>query len=89
MPVKKRKILVEVGYFDFAFDDLFAANAFAVIAKSHLTNGDEGREVRLTVNYDFEEDQEKDQEEDKEVVYTDTDSIKINVEDEDTEDEDD
>lgn len=60
----KRKILVEVGYFDFAFDDLIAANAFAVIAKSHLTNGDAGRAVRLTVDYDFTEKQDEEEQDD-------------------------
>ena len=59
--VVKRKILVEVGYHDFVFDDLVAANAFAYVAKSHLREGDKGRHVGITVNYDFEEQEEEEQ----------------------------
>ena len=53
--VIKRKILVEVGYHDFVFDDLFAANAFAMVAKTHLSDEDSGRCVKITVVYNFEE----------------------------------
>lgn len=76
--IVKRKIVVNVGYFEFDFNDLCAANAFAIIAKSHLKEGDKGRHVGIIVDYDFEEVEE----EDKEVVYTDTDSIKIRDKDE-------
>ena len=81
--VVKRKILVKVGYHDFVFDDLFAANAFAMVAKTHLSDEDSGRGVKMTVDYKVEEQEE----EDKEVVYTDTDSIKIRDKDEDIEEE--
>lgn len=59
----KRKILVELDYHDFVFDDLCAANAFAAVMKSHLSDKDGDSEVKITVNYDFvegEEEQEDD-----------------------------
>ena len=59
--VVKRKILVEVGYHDFVFDDLLAANAFAYVEKSHLREGEKGRHVGITVNYEFEEQEEEEQ----------------------------
>ena len=57
--IVKRKIVVNVGYFEFVFDDLIAANAFAYDAKSHLKDGDKGRHVGLIVDYDFEEQEEE------------------------------
>jgi hypothetical protein len=80
--VVKRKIVVEVGYYYFYFDDLVNADVFAMIAKTHFKDEDSARVVRLTVDYNLEEQEE----EDKEVVYTDTDSIKIKAKDEDIED---
>lgn len=62
--VVKRKIVVTVGYFEFVFDDLIAANAFAYVAKSRLKEGDKGRHVGITVDYDFEEREEEEQEDD-------------------------
>lgn len=60
MPEKvKRQIVVNVGYFEFVFDDLIAANAFAYVAKSHLKEGDKGRHVGIVVDYDFEEQEEE------------------------------
>lgn len=56
----KREIVVSVGYFEFVFDDLIAANAFAYVAKTHLKEGDKGRHVGITVDYDFEEEAEDD-----------------------------
>ena len=59
--IVKRKIVVNVGYFQFVFDDLIAANAFAYVAKSHLKDGDKGRHVGIIVDYDFEEQEEEEQ----------------------------
>jgi hypothetical protein len=59
--VVKRKILVELDYHDFIFDDLFAANAFAAEMKSHLADNDADAEVKITVNYDFVEEEQDDQ----------------------------
>ena len=59
--IVKRKIVVNVGYFGFVFDDLIAANAFAYVAKSHLKDGDKGRHVGIIVDYDFEEQEEEEQ----------------------------
>ena len=59
--IVKRKIVVNVGYFQFVFDDLIAANAFAYVAKSHLKDGDKGRHVGINVDYDFEEQEEEEQ----------------------------
>lgn len=56
--VIERKIVVEVGYYYFHFDDLIAANAFAAVAKSHLSDGCKDREVKITVSYDFKEEQD-------------------------------
>lgn len=58
--VIERKIVVEVGYYDFHFDDLIAANAFAAVAKSHLSDGCKDREVKITVSYDFKEEEAED-----------------------------
>ena len=63
--VIKRKIVVEVGYHDFVFPDLNAANAFAYVAKSHLKEDDKGRHVGIIVNYYFEEQEEEEQEEEE------------------------
>lgn len=57
--VVKRSILVELDYHDFVFDDLIAANAFAVVMKSHLSEKDEDSEIKITVNYDFVEEEEE------------------------------
>lgn len=57
--VVKRSILVELDYHDFVFDDLIAANAFAAVMKSHLSEKDEDAEVKITVNYDFVEEEEE------------------------------
>ena len=59
--IVKRKIVVNVGYFQFVFDDLIAANAFAYVAKSHLKDGDKARHVGISVDYDFEEQEEEEQ----------------------------
>lgn len=59
--VIKRKILVELDYHDFIFDDLCAANAFAAVMKSHLSDKDADAEVKITVNYDFVEEEQDDQ----------------------------
>ena len=59
--VIKRKILVELDYHDFIFDDLFAANAFAAVMKSHLADKDKDSEVKMSVNYHFEEEEQDDQ----------------------------
>lgn len=60
--VIKRKIVIQVGYYDFVFDDLIAANAFAYVAKAHLADGDKERDVRILVDYErVEEAQEDDQ----------------------------
>ena len=56
--VIKRKIVVEVGYYYFHFDDLIAANAFATVAKSHIADGQKDRDVKITVSYDFKEEQD-------------------------------
>lgn len=58
--VIERKIVVEVGYYDFHFDDLIAANAFAAVAKSHLSDGCKDSEVKITVSYDFKEEEAED-----------------------------
>lgn len=63
--IVKRKINVNVGYFEFVFDDLIAANAFAYVAKSHLKEGDKGRHVGISVDYDFEEQEEEEQTDDQ------------------------
>ena len=55
--VIERKIVVELGYYHFHFDDLIAANAFAAVAKSHLSDGYKDREVKITVSYDFKEEE--------------------------------
>jgi hypothetical protein len=68
--VVKRKILVEVGYHDFHFDDLIAANAFAMVAKTHLSD-DSDRLVRVTVDYEVEEQEEEDKEEEQDDQTTD------------------
>ena len=61
MPEKiKRSIVVEVDYYDFHFDDLIAANAFAAVAKAHLSDGCKNREVKVTVSYDFKEEEAED-----------------------------
>ena len=57
--VVKRSILVELDYHDFVFDDLIAANAFAVVMKSHLSEKDGDSEIKITVNYDFVEEEEE------------------------------
>ncbi len=62
--VVKRKILVKVGYHDFVFDDLFAANAFAMVAKTHLSDEDSGRGVKMTVDYKVEEQEDYKEEQD-------------------------
>ena len=59
--VIKRKIVVEVGYYAFVFSDLTAANAFAYVAKSHLSDGDRDREVRILVDYERVEEEQNDQ----------------------------
>lgn len=59
--VVKRSILVELDYHDFVFDDLIAANAFAAVMKSHLSDKDGDAEVKITVNYDFVEEEQDDQ----------------------------
>lgn len=59
--IVKRKIVVNVGYFEFVFDDLLAANAFAYVAKSHLKEGDKSRHVGIIVDYDFEKQEEEEQ----------------------------
>ena len=69
--VVKRKILVEVGYYDYHFDDLIAANAFAMTAKTHLSDEDSDRLVKMTVNYEVEEQEEEDKEEDQDDKTTD------------------
>ena len=63
--VVKRKILVEVGYHDFVFDDLFAANAFAMVAKTHLSDEDFERLVRITVEYEPEEQEDQEDKEEE------------------------
>ena len=59
--VVKRSILVEIGYYDFVFDDLIAANAFAAVSKSHLAERSD-TDVRITI--DYEEQEEEEQEDD-------------------------
>ena len=59
--IVKRKIVVNVGYVEFVFDDLIAANAFAYVVKSHLKDGDKDRHVGIIVDYDFEEQEEEEQ----------------------------
>lgn len=61
----KRSILVELDYHDFIFDDLCAANAFAAVMKSHLSDNDADAEVKITVNYDFVEEQEEEEQDDQ------------------------
>ena len=61
----KRKIVVKVGYFDFEFSDLIAANAFAGVAKSHLAKGDCGKRVSLTVEYGFTEKENEEEQDDQ------------------------
>ena len=63
--VIKRKILVEIGYHDFVFEDLFAANEFAMVAKTHLSDADSERMVKMTVDYKVEEQEEEDKEEEQ------------------------
>ena len=54
----KKSILVELDYHDFVFDDLIAANEFAAVMKSHLSDKDADAEVKITINYDFVEEEE-------------------------------
>ena len=69
--IVKRKIVVVVGYYDFVFDDLCAANAFAYVAKTHLKEGDKDRHVGIIVDYDFEEVKDEDIEEEQDDQTTD------------------
>lgn len=64
MPEVKRKIIVEVGYYDFVFSDLTAANAFAYVAKTHQSENDSDRVVRITVDYEREEKQDEEEQDD-------------------------
>lgn len=57
--IVKREIVVTVGYYEFVFSDLMAANAFAYVAKTHVTDSD--KYVGIAVNYDFEEQEEEEQ----------------------------
>lgn len=59
--VIKRKIVVKVGYYAFVFSDLTAANAFACVAKSHQSDGDGDREVRMVVDYERVKEEQDDQ----------------------------
>lgn len=45
----RKKILVEVGYYDFYFDYMSEATDFARVAAEHISDND--REVRLTAIY--------------------------------------
>ena len=57
----KRKIVVNVGFFEFVFDDLIAANAFAYVAKSHLAEDLKGHRVSISVDYEGIEEEQDDQ----------------------------
>ena len=50
---KKRKILVEVGYKDFVFEDITKALLFADMA--YASNKDESDEVKITIRYEEDE----------------------------------
>jgi hypothetical protein len=51
----KKKIKVEIGYFEFVFDDVAEAVAFAEIAKKTST---EDKSVYVSISFEGEDDEE-------------------------------
>ena len=51
----KKKIRVEIGYFEFVFDDVAEAVAFAETAKNTNTDNEP---VKVIVSYEDEDDEE-------------------------------